>query len=61
MSDRERDALRFFYIKAYNFRVVHVDGVIGGITPKGLLHLAVFSERAAIPQVLRITFRHLAN
>ena len=42
--------LRFFYIKGNAFRVLHVDGIIGGITPKGLLHIAAFSERPAIPQ-----------
>lgn len=41
--------VRFFYIKSNAFRVAHVDGVIGGVTPKGLIHVSVFSERAAIP------------
>ena len=41
--------VRFFYVESNSFRVAHVDGVIGGITPKGLIHVSVFSERAAIP------------
>lgn len=40
----------FFYIKSQFFRVIHVDGAIGGITPRGFIHCAVYSERAAIPQ-----------
>lgn len=42
--------LRFFYIKSRAFRVVHADGAIGGVTPRGLIHAAFYSERAAIPQ-----------
>ena len=40
----------FHYLKSTQFRVVHTDGAVGGITPSGYLHLALFSERAAIPQ-----------
>jgi hypothetical protein len=43
--------IKFHYIKGQQFRVVHVDGLIGGVTPKGLIHIAVYSERPAIPQV----------
>lgn len=42
----------FDYIKAQLFRVVHADGVIGGLTPSGNLHVAFFSERPAIPRRL---------
>jgi hypothetical protein len=40
------------YIKSQHFRVVHVDGGIGGPTPSGHIHFAVFSERPAIPRRL---------
>jgi hypothetical protein len=43
-------SVRFFYIKNALFRVVHVDGAIGGITPSGKVHCAFYSERPAIPQ-----------
>ena len=44
----------FDYLKSNQFRVAHVDGVIGGITPSGFIHFAVFSERPSIP-------RHVVN
>jgi hypothetical protein len=44
------DELAFHYLKSTLFRVVHVDGLIGSITPQGLLHIAMFNERPAIPQ-----------
>ena len=44
--------LTFHYIKSSQFRVIHVDGMIGGITPRGLLHIAMYSERPAIPQLV---------
>ncbi len=40
----------FDYIKGQLFHVVHADGVIGGVTPNGSVHVAFFSERSAIPQ-----------
>ena len=49
-DDSSRQRVRFFYLKSPSFRVVHVDGAIGGITPRGLIHMSVYSERAAIPQ-----------
>lgn len=56
MSEQESDSasgtpktVKFHYIKASAFRVVHVDGAIGGMTPQGLFHAAIFSERFPIP------------
>ena len=43
--------LRFHYIKSNFFRVVHVDGAIGGLTGPGYIHFAVYSERPALPLV----------
>ena len=40
----------FNYIKSSNFRVIHVDGAIGGLTPAGFVHMTVYSERVAIPK-----------
>jgi hypothetical protein len=55
-GDPTADAPRvdFHFIKSNLFRVIHCDGVWGGIAPSGLLHVSVFSERAAIP-------KHIAN
>jgi len=36
-------------LKSPLFRNIVVDGVYGGITPKGTIHVAVFSERTPIP------------
>jgi hypothetical protein len=52
MTDIERkrpESVRFHYIKSPHFLTVHVDGAIGGPTPRGLLHAAIYAERAAIP------------
>src|SRR3989304_8127727 len=47
----EPKKLRFHYIKSNNFRVVHVDGAHGGITPHGYIFFCVYNDRAPIPQV----------
>ena len=46
----------FDYVKNPDFRVVWVDGAVGGITPRGFIHCAVYAERVAIPrhQVFKI-------
>lgn len=46
-----KDKISFDYIKSNQFRVIHVDGVHGGATPKGhAIQMAFFSERAPIPK-----------
>lgn len=45
-----RDRVTIEYIKSQYFRVIHADGAIGGVTPGGNLHFALFSERPAIPR-----------
>ncbi len=42
--------VRFDYLKSAAFRVLHADGVIGGITPRLDVHVDFWSERFAIPQ-----------
>lgn len=46
------DQISFDYIKGKDFRVIRADGAIGGITPNGYIHFALYSERPAIPRRL---------
>ena len=43
-------SVRFHYLKSSQFRVILAEGAIGGITPNGMVHMALFNERAAIPR-----------
>ena len=49
--------IAFDYIKSPDFRVAWVDGAVGGVTPQGLIHCAVYAERMALPrrQVFKTT------
>jgi len=38
------------YLKGQNYRSVHADGFYGGVTSRGLIHMAVYSERRPIPK-----------
>lgn len=40
----------FDYVKSNYFRVVHCDGVVGGITPTGYLHMAAWNTRQPFPR-----------
>lgn len=49
-TDPVPDKVDFHYIKSNHFRVIHADGVYGGATPRGFIHMNFFSERTPIPQ-----------
>jgi len=49
-SEHIPDRVKFDYIKSNFFRVVHADGVVGGVTPALDIHMDVWSQRAAIPR-----------
>jgi hypothetical protein len=51
-NQEKADKLRFHYIKSNHFRVIHADGAWGGLTPRLEIHMAVYSERPAIPDVI---------
>ena len=44
--------IKFHYIKNTFFRTIHADGAVGGITPQGMVHFALYSERPAIPELV---------
>lgn len=54
MADQEhtpsQQRVAFDHIKSAQFRVIHVDGAVGGATPQGLMHIALYSERSPIPR-----------
>ena len=51
-SEAPRDPVPFSYIKSNDFRVIHVDGAIGSLTPRGLIYAALYSERMPIPRLM---------
>ena len=44
------ESITYDFIKSNLFRVLHVDGAWGGISPDGYIQMAIFSERRAIPR-----------
>lgn len=42
--------VRFDYLKSALFRVIHADGVVGGLTPRLDVHMDFWSERFPIPK-----------
>ena len=49
-SKPPKPTIRIHYIKSPTFRTIHLDGAIGGVTPNGHIHMAVYNERPAIPR-----------
>jgi hypothetical protein len=44
--------LRFHFIKSNYFRVVDLDGIFGGIGPRGDINMNFFAERGPIPKAI---------
>ena len=47
-GDAGGNRVAFDYIKGQHFRAIRADGAIGGITPSGSIHFALYSERHPI-------------
>ncbi len=45
----DKDRIKFHYLKSCDFKVVHVDGVFGGLTPSGDIFVTVFNQRPPLP------------
>lgn len=45
------------YIKSHDYRETACDGALGGLTPKGKLWVAFYTERFPLPRVVRHTLR----
>ena len=45
-------SVKFHYRKAKFFKVIHVDGVIGGPTPERAVFVALYNQRSPIPRVV---------
>ena len=53
MSENEKPkSLKFQYLKADSYITYHVDGVFGGVTPKGMVHMDVFTEKFPTPSCI---------
>jgi hypothetical protein len=48
-TQKKLTEIEFDFIKSNFFRVIHVDGAFGGLSPNGFVHMALYSERRAIP------------
>jgi hypothetical protein len=52
MAEGTPTKIKFFYEKGKHFRVTHVDGVIGGLTPARDIFVAIYNQRSALPQIV---------
>jgi hypothetical protein len=50
MAESAPSSIRFYYRKGRFFKVIHVDGVIGGPTPERAVFVALYNQRSPIPR-----------
>ncbi len=48
--DEGSQRVKYDFIKSNFFRVIHVDGIFGGVTPQRLIQMSVWNERWPIPK-----------
>src|SRR4051812_47543074 len=56
-ANKRPSELQFNFLKSNFFRVAHVDGAVGNITPKGDIFVSFYNERVSLPDsvINRIT------
>jgi len=42
--------VKFEYVKSNSYRCIHIDGALGGVTPNGEIHMALYNERVMLPR-----------
>ncbi len=47
----EKKTIKFIYNKTSNYRTYTVDGIVGGLTPKGKIFIDFFNEKMPIPNI----------
>lgn len=52
------EKVEYHHIKSQDFRVLHIDGGAGGISPRGYCNISLYSERKVIP---RVTVRDISE
>lgn len=53
MPNKGRQAsVKFHFEKGKHFRVVHVDGALGGCTPTREIFVSLYNQRSAIPRLI---------
>jgi hypothetical protein len=56
MKPEKKPAIKdidFHYIKTPCYRTYHVDGIFGGLTPRGNLYVELFVERKPTPNMVK--------
>jgi hypothetical protein len=51
-SSESPTSIQLHYIKSNFFRVIHLDGTFGGVSPRGNIHMAIFNDRQPIPRMI---------
>ena len=46
-----KEKIKFHYEKSNLFRVIHMDGAVGGLTPTLDLFVSIYNQRAPIPKI----------
>lgn len=51
-TEQKKRKIKIHYLKSNFFRVIHMDGVFGGLSPQGALSVGIYSERRPLPDLV---------
>lgn len=49
MTEKKEDKIDFHHVPSNTYRTYHVDGIFGGLTPRGLVSMECYLERQPLP------------
>ncbi len=52
MGESTPSSIKIYYEKGKFFRVIHVDGALGGLTPTRNIFVSLYSQRDPLPQLI---------
>jgi len=53
MNSEKISDMEVHYLKTGSYRTYHVDGIFGGLSPRGILYVEPFVERAPTPTMIK--------
>jgi hypothetical protein len=52
--EKDVNNVQVHYLKSNQFRLIHAEGVFGGISPTNMIHFALYNDRLTIPKTTSV-------
>jgi len=59
LNEQDQVEVNFKYFKSNFYRIIHANGVIGGLSRRGEIHIGFYSERPGFPDSAKLTISQI--